>query len=135
MPLTSLSSMNPAATSAGLEGPSLMVHTLISSISAIVMLLLAMSLRAQAHARRPMMRAPVAEARPVLQAYGVVPTADTAEMRAAEEPSAPNEAVAASVELQMLPPVAVGHRLSSAAEEATVVGHAEPVYREAGASV
>jgi len=126
VPLTSLSSMNPVATSAGLEGPSLMVHTLISSISAVVMLLLAMSLRAQAHARRPMMRAPVAEARPVLQAYGVVPTADTAELRAAE-----NDAVAARVELQMLPPVAVGQRLSSVAEEATVVGDAEPLYREA----
>uniref|UniRef100_A0A7S2I8Y8 Uncharacterized protein n=1 Tax=Haptolina brevifila TaxID=156173 RepID=A0A7S2I8Y8_9EUKA len=82
------------------------MHTIVSSISAVVMLLLAFLLRFQQV--RPH-RHTVAQARPILQAYGVVPSNDSHDESAsfmspqAEEPRQP----------QSIPPiaVAVGHRV------------------------
>ena len=63
------------------SGPSMLLHTLVSTASAFVMLALACALR-PGDERRRSFRSPVAQARPVLvpMAYGVVPTSDTAEL-------------------------------------------------------
>ena len=77
-------------------GPSMMVHTLVSTLSALVMLSLACMLRPDRARRHALLRdglgPPVAVVRSVLvpMAYGVVPTADgttaeTAELTAASQ--------------------------------------------------
>ena len=59
-----------------IEGPGIMVHMLISTLSAVGMLMLACSLRVQHRVR---LRPPVALAQvvPVLQVYGIVPGEET----------------------------------------------------------
>ena len=69
-----------------MEGPPLILHMLVSTFSALGMLILACSLRLQ---NRPhhhhRLRPPVVEARPVLQAYGMVPT-NADEIELGDEP-------------------------------------------------
>ena len=55
------------------NGPDVLLHSIVSMMSAIVMLVLACSLRVQAQPRR---RAHVANAYPVMLAYGMVPTSE-----------------------------------------------------------
>ena len=55
------------------NGPDVLLHSIVSMMSAVVMLVLACSLRVQAQPRR---RAPVANAYPVMLAYGMVPTSE-----------------------------------------------------------
>ena len=79
--------------------PSLLLHTAVSTISAIVMLILAFSLR---HVAQPRHRQrAVAEARPVVMAYGVVPQSD----------AAINEDSAVNLEMSASGPVAIGERV------------------------
>ena len=91
------------------EGPSLLLHTVISSISAIVMLLLACSLRFQSHRRLGPLRGTVVQARPVLQAYGVIPMSgasvdDEEPLNAVGEPlNAVEEYAANAPALSLLP--------------------------------
>jgi hypothetical protein len=68
------------------EGPPLMLHFLVSTLSAITMLMLACTLRVQ-NVRRLRPRLPVAEAIPVLQVYGMVPRRDDEATTAEEEDS------------------------------------------------
>lgn len=66
-----------------MEGPPLLLHMMVSSMSALGMLFLACSLRAQTRQlQRAPRRAPVVHARPVLQVYGVLPQG---ELPAAED--------------------------------------------------
>jgi len=55
------------------NGPDVLLHSIVSMMSAVVLLVLACSLRVQAQPRR---RAPVANAYPVMLAYGMVPTSE-----------------------------------------------------------
>ena len=61
------------------QGPSLVLHAAVSIMSAVVMLILACSLRVQVRLdSRPRRRdVPVAEARPVMLAYGILPTSES----------------------------------------------------------
>ena len=54
-------------------GPDVLLHSIVSMMSAVILLVLACSLRVQAQPRR---RAPVANAYPVMLAYGMVPTSE-----------------------------------------------------------
>lgn len=113
-----------------MEGPPLMVHMLISSISAMGMLVLACSLRAQMP-RRHLPRAPrIVEARPVLEAYGVLPlTAPEEDEEAALVPVMSGEVMMvpargwrpgarlAFTELPAGEPVAVGERVGQPVDE------------------
>ena len=66
------------------EAPSLLLHSMVSMLSACAMLVLACSLRAQT--RRARLRpVGVVMARPVLQVYGIVPGSEEEEMHAAVE--------------------------------------------------
>ena len=60
----------------GIQGPSLLLHMLVSSLSALAMLALTCSLRYQAMTR-VRVRPSVAIARPVLQVYGVLPGSES----------------------------------------------------------
>jgi hypothetical protein len=60
----------------GVQGPSLLLHMLVSSLSALAMLVLTCSLRHQA-LQRVRVRPSVAIARPVLQVYGMLPGSES----------------------------------------------------------
>lgn len=59
-----------------MQGPSLLLHMIISGLSMVAMLVLTCSLRAQT-LRRVRVRPSVAIARPVLQLYGMLPNTDS----------------------------------------------------------
>ena len=62
-----------------MEQPSLILHMLVSSLSAFAMLILACGLRAQRSIVRHRPRPAVAEATPVLQVYGTIPSHEDVE--------------------------------------------------------
>jgi hypothetical protein len=75
-----LSYLDGEASAIEIDGPPLILHMIVSTFSALGMLVLACSLRAQTVRlvpRRQFRDHPIVEARPVLQVYGVVPTHDT----------------------------------------------------------
>lgn len=92
----------------GQQMPSLLLHTVVSMMSAMVMLTLACFLRLQT-GREHRRRAPVAQARPIMMAYGVVPT--TEEVNTVDE-------------VADRTPMAIGHRVGLSA--ATVADGTQP---------